>query len=73
MIDIIYKIVKLSHLEKLHGNKPNGNKLVFQVIFIFCDWILIEQIIASSTPSALGEIDFQKNIPGDLSGGLGHE
>ena len=27
---------------------PNGNKLMFQVIFIFSDWILIEQITASS-------------------------
>ena len=32
---------------------PNGNKLMFQVIFIFSDWILIEQIIASSHPISL--------------------
>ena len=33
---------------------PNGNKLMFQVIFIFSDWILIEQITASSHPFCLG-------------------
>ena len=33
---------------------PNGNKLMLQVIFIFSDWILIEQIIASSHPFCLG-------------------
>ena len=46
---------------------------MFQVIFIFSDWILIEQIIASSTSSVLGEKDFQKVLPGVLSGGLGYE
>ena len=72
LIDIIYKTVKPSHLEKLQIIQ-NVNKLMFQVIFIFSDWILIEQIIASSTPSVLGETDFQKILPGVLSGGLGHE
>ena len=72
VIDIIYKTVKPSHLEKLQIIQ-NVNKLMFQVIFIFSDWILIEQIIASSTPSVLGETDFQKILPGVLSGGLGHE
>ena len=52
---------------------PNGNKLMFQVIFIFSDWILIEQIIASSSPSVLGKTDFQKILAGVLSGGLRHE
>ena len=33
---------------------PNGNKLMLQVIFIVSDWILIEQIIASSHPFCLG-------------------
>ena len=51
----------------------NVNKLMFQVIFIFSDWILIKQIIPSSAPSALGETDFEKILPGVLSGGLGHE
>ena len=51
---------------------PNGNKLIFQVTFIFSDWILIEQIIASSNP-CLWETDFQTILPGVLSGGLGHE
>ena len=52
---------------------PNGNILMFQVMFIFSDGILIEQIIASSTPSVLGETDFQKILAGVLSGGLGIE
>ena len=52
---------------------PNGNKLMLQVIFIFSDWIWIEQVIASSTPSVLGEKDFQKILPGDLSGELGNK
>ena len=51
--------------------KPNGNKLMFQVTFIFYDWILIEQIIVSSTPSVLGKTDFQKILPGVLSGSTG--
>ena len=40
---------------------------------IFNDWILIKQIIVSSTPFVLGEIDFQKSLLGVLSGELGHE
>ena len=66
LIDIIYKTVKPSHLEKLQIIQ-NVNKLMFQVIFIFSDWILIEQIIAS-TPYILGESDFLEILPG-----LGHE
>ena len=46
---------------------------MFQVISIFLEWILIEQIIASSNPSVLGETDFQKVLPGSLSGELGHD
>ena len=72
LIDIIYKTVKPSHLEKLQIIQ-NVNKLMFQVIFIFSDWILTDQIIASSTPSVLRETDSQKILPGVLSGGLGHE
>ena len=71
MIDI-YKTVKSSHLEKLQIMQ-NVNKIMFQVIFIFSDWILIEQIIASFNPSVLGETDFQNILPGVLIGGLGHE
>ena len=67
--DIIHKTVKPSHLEKLQ----NINKIMFQVIFIFSDWISIKQIIVSSTPFVLGEKDFQKILPGVLSWGLGHE
>ena len=72
MIDIIYKTVKPSHLEKLQIMQ-NVNKLMFQVNFILSDWILIGQILASSTPSVLGETDFQKIRLGVLSGGLGNE
>ena len=46
LIDIIQITVKLSHLEKLW----NINYLMFQVIFIFSDWILIKQVIVSCTP-----------------------
>ena len=72
MIDIIYKTVKLSHLEKLQIIQ-NINKLMFQVIFIFSDRILIKKIIVSFTHFVFGETDFQKILPGVLSGGLGHE
>ena len=72
LIDIIHKTVKPSHLEKLQIIQ-NINKLMFQVNFIFSDWILIKQIIVSSTPFVLGETDFQNILPGVLSGGLGHE
>ena len=61
LVDIIHKIVKPSHLEKLQIIQ-NINKL-----------ILIKQIIVSSTPFVLREADFQKILPGLLSGGLGHE
>ena len=39
------------------------------------DWIVIEQIIASSAPLflALGETDFLKIVPGVLSGELEHK
>ena len=72
LIDIIYKTVNPSHLEKLQL-KQDVNKLIFPVIFIFSNWIFVEQIIASSTPSVLGENNFLKLPPGVLSGGLGHE
>ena len=49
MIDIIYKTVKPSHLKKLQA-KQNIKNLLFQVIFIFSDWILIKQMIVPSTP-----------------------
>ena len=54
LIDIIYKTVKWSHLEKLQIIQ-NINKVMFQVIFTFSDWILIKQIIVSSTPLILGK------------------
>ena len=68
--DIIYKTVKPSHLEKLQIMQ-DVNKLMFQVTFIFSYWILIDQIIASLTPSVLWEADFQKILPRVLSGGTG--
>ena len=46
---------------------------MLQVIFVFSDLILTEQIIASSTLSLLEESDFQKKLPGILSGRLGHD
>ena len=41
---------------------------MFQVIFIFSERIMMDQIIASSTPSVLGKTYFQKILPGVLSG-----
>ena len=49
MIDIIYKTLKPSHFTKKQIIQ-NIKNLMFQVIFIFSDWILIKQIIVSSTP-----------------------
>ena len=46
---------------------------MFQVIFILSDLILLKQIIVSSNTFVLGETNFQKALPGILSGGLGHE
>ena len=63
LTDIIYKIVAKATTFRKIAIVPNGNKLMFQVIFIFSDWILIEQIIASSTPSILVETDFQTILP----------
>ena len=71
LIDIVHKTVKPS-LEKLQIIQ-NINKLMFQVIFIFSDWILIKQIIVFSTPFVLAETDFQKFLPGVLNGRLGHK
>ena len=65
LTDINRKNVKPTPLEKLQFIQ-NVIKLMFQVIFIFSDWILIKQIIVSSTPSVLAETDFQKLLPGVL-------
>ena len=46
---------------------------MFQVIFIFSDWILIKQIILFSTVFVFGEAHFQKTLSGVVSGELGHE
>ena len=72
LVDIIHKTVEPSDSEKLQIIE-NMKKLMFPVIFIFSDSILIKQIIVSSTPFVLGEIDFQKILPGVLSRGLRHE
>ena len=47
LIDIIYKIVAKAITFRKIVITPNRNKLMLQVIFIFCDLILSEQIIAS--------------------------
>ena len=72
LIDIIYKTVKPSHLKKLQIVQ-NINELMFQAISIFSDWILIKQIIVSSTLFVLGETDFQKILPEVLIDELSHE
>ena len=72
LIDIIHKTVKSSHLEKSQIIQ-NKIKLMFQAIFIISNWILIKKMIVSSTHFVLGEADFQKILPGFLSGGLGYE
>ena len=72
LIDIIYKTVKPSHLKKLQIVQ-NINELMFQAILIFSDWILIKQIIVSSTLFVLGETDFQKILPEVLIDELSHE
>ena len=46
---------------------------MFQVTLIFSDWILIKQIIVSSTLFVLAETDFQKILPGVLTGELAQE
>ena len=71
LIDIIHKTVKPSHLQKLQTIQ-NINKLMLQS-FKFSDWILIKQIIVSSTPFVSGGTNLQKVLPEVLSGGLGHE
>ena len=44
---------------------------MFQIIFIFSDWILIKQIIFFSTLFVLGETNFQKILPGVFEWGNG--
>ena len=61
LIDIIYKIVAKAITFGKIAIVPNGNKLMFQVIFIFSVWILMEQTIASSHTFCLGENRFSKN------------
>ena len=69
LIDIIHKTVKPSHLEKIQIIQ-NINKVMFQVIFIFSDWILIKQIIVSST-LCLGGNRFPKNSTWSFEWGTG--
>ena len=59
LIDIIHKNVRPSQLEKLIIIQ-NINKLMFQVIFIFSERILIEQIIVSPPLSSCGKQAFEK-------------
>ena len=51
MINIIYKIVKPSYLKKLQIIQ-NTKNLMFQVIFLFSDWILIKQMHSFLHPTA---------------------
>ena len=60
LIDIIHKTVKPSHLEKLQIIQ-NINKLMFQVIFIFSDWILIKKNHSFLQPFGLGGNRFSRN------------
>ena len=50
LIHIFYKIVAKAITFRKIAIMPNGNKLMFKVIFIFSDSVLTEQIIASSNP-----------------------
>ena len=70
--DIIHKLVKPSHLEKLQIIQ-NINKLMFQVIFTFSDRTLIKQQFPPPLLSWWKETDFQKILPRVLTGGLRHE
>ena len=72
LIDIIYKTVKPSHLEKLQIIQ-NLNKLnVPSYLHIF--WLNFDVANHSFLhPFRLWETGFQKILPGILSGGLGHE
>ena len=66
MIDIIYEIVKPSHLKKLQIIQ-NIDKLMFQVM-IFSDWILAKQVIFSSTPFCCWRKQiFEKMFPGRMN------
>ena len=69
LIDIIHKTIKPSYLEKLQIIQ-NIYNLMFQVVFIFSDWILIKQIIVSSAPFVLGETNFLKILLEVLRGEL---
>ena len=67
MIGNIYKTVKLSHLKKLQIIQ-NVKNLMFQIIFIFSDWILIKQIIVFSNPFCCwGKQIFESMLPGGMS------
>ena len=71
LIDLVHKTVKPSYLEEIINHTINI--LMFQVIFIFSDWILIKQILVFSTPFRLEEKDFQNVLPVVLSGKRRHE
>ena len=60
LISIFYKTVKPSHLEKLKTIQ-NIKNLMFQIIFIFSNWILISKSWFPSALSTVGETDFRKN------------
>ena len=70
MIDISYKTVKPSLLEKLQIIQI-GNDLIFQVIFMFSDWFLIKQIIVFPLFYAAGENKFSKTSAWSFEWGRG--
>ena len=70
MIDIIYKTLKVPHPEKLQFIQ-NIKNLMFQVIFIFSDWIFIKQIIVFSTPFCCWGNRFSNNYAWNFEWGMG--
>ena len=71
LIDINYIIVAKAITFRKTAVVANGNKPMFQVIYIFSDWILIEQIIASYHPFCLGGNRFSKNSTRSFEWGTG--
>ena len=71
MIYIIYKIVAKDIIFRKIAIIPNGNKLMFQAIFMFSDLTLIEQITASSHPFCLGGNRFSRNFTRSFDWGTG--
>ena len=73
MIDIIYKTVKRSYLEKLEIIQSTNSQMSPVIFIIFClNFDKTNQSFLQ--PSLLlGETDFQKILPSVLIGEQGHE